>query len=130
MNTSPRATQAYIVQAIITFAVALGVVVVGEVNLSVPPWTRAFLALGTVFLVSSTFTLAKCIRDQHESDSVLSRIDQARLERLLAEYDPFRGVGGPAAAPASSAASTAGGAPAGAASGVGDEPFPSFFSGN
>ncbi len=91
--TAPKTTTAFMVQAAISFAVALFVVVIGEVNLPVDGWIRAFLALGTVFLVSATFTLAKCIRDQQESGSVISRLDQARLERLLAEFDPFRSSG-------------------------------------
>jgi hypothetical protein len=43
-----------------------------------------------LFLVSSTFTLAKVVRDQHESARVHHRIDEARLEKLIAEHDPFR----------------------------------------
>jgi hypothetical protein len=45
--------------------------------------------MGTVFLVSSAFTLAKVVRDQHETGNVVNRIDQARLDRLLAEFDPY-----------------------------------------
>lgn len=91
MNTpSSKSTSAYVLQSILSFGIALAVVIVGEINLPVAGWTRAFLGLGTIFLVSSTFTLAKCIRDQQESESVVSRIDQARIERLIAEFDPYR----------------------------------------
>jgi hypothetical protein len=90
-----KTTSAYLLQSILSFGIALAVVVIGEVYLPVPSWTRAFLALGTLYLVSSSFTLAKCVRDQQESSSVLSRLDQARLERLLAEFDPYRPPTGP-----------------------------------
>lgn len=90
MTNSSKNTTAYVVQSIVSFGIALTVVVVGEVNLPVTGWTRAFLALGTVFLVSSSFALAKFIRDQQETESVVSRIDQARIERMLAEYAPYR----------------------------------------
>jgi hypothetical protein len=91
MNPNPaRPTTAYYFQAITSFSVALAVVTIGEMCLPLPPWTRAFLGLGTLFLVSSCFTLAKCVRDQQDSTSVVSRIDQARIERLLAEFDPYR----------------------------------------
>jgi hypothetical protein len=53
-------------------------------------WPRAFLALGLLYVVTSTFTLAKCVRDQQESTSVVSRVDQARLDKFLAEHDPFQ----------------------------------------
>jgi len=29
------------------------------------------------------------VRDRQESSAVLTRVDQARLEKLLAEHDPF-----------------------------------------
>jgi hypothetical protein len=95
MTTTPAAktTAAFYLQAILSFVIALAVVVIGQIYLPVPPWTRAFLALGTIFLVSATFTLAKCVRDQQETETVLSRLDQARLERLLAEFDPYRAPG-------------------------------------
>jgi hypothetical protein len=90
-----RNTTAFFVQSAVSFGVALLVMVIGEAYLPVNAWERAFLALGTVFLVSSAFTLAKCVRDQHESGTVISRLDQARLERLLAEFDPYKSVGMP-----------------------------------
>ncbi len=92
MNTTPstKTTAAFYLQAILSFSIALAVVVIGEVYLPVSGWTRAFLALGTLFLVSSSFTLAKCVRDQQETESVVSRLDQVRIERLLAEFDPYR----------------------------------------
>jgi hypothetical protein len=50
-------------------------------------WVRAFLALGVLYTVTSTFTLAKVIRDRHEEEAIVSRVDQARLDKLLAEQD-------------------------------------------
>jgi hypothetical protein len=88
--TNPKNTTAFYAQAAISFGLALFGTIIGELYLPVDGWTRAFLALATLFLVTSSFTLAKCVRDQQESGSVISRLDQARLERLLAEFDPFR----------------------------------------
>ena len=60
--------------------------------LPVDPWVRAFLGLGTLFLTTSSFTLAKCIRDAQEDQSVVTRLDQARVDKILADHDPFRAV--------------------------------------
>jgi hypothetical protein len=91
MTTShnPKNTSAFYAQAAISFGVAVFSVGVGVSYLPADPWTRAFLALGALYLVTSTFTLAKCVRDQQESGTVVSRLDEARLERLLAEFDPY-----------------------------------------
>jgi hypothetical protein len=40
--------------------------------------------------VTSAFTLAKCVRDRQEETEVVSRVDQARLDKLLAEQDVLR----------------------------------------
>ena len=49
-------------------------------------WIRGFLAVGCLFLVSSSFTLAKCVRDAQETTAAE---DRARIDRLLAEHDPY-----------------------------------------
>jgi hypothetical protein len=35
---------------------------------------------------------AKCVRDAQENQYVVSRIDQARVDRILAEHDPWKEV--------------------------------------
>jgi hypothetical protein len=90
MSTQPaKPSSAFFAQAALSFGVALLAVLVGIVYLPVDPWMRAFLAVGTVFLVSSAFTLAKCVRDAQETASVTARLDQARVDKLLADHDPF-----------------------------------------
>lgn len=89
-NPPSRTTSAFFAQAGIAFGLAAVGVIGGEIYLPVSGWPRAFLVLGTIFLVTSSFTLAKVIRDAQDSGSVVSRLDQARLERLLAEFDPYK----------------------------------------
>lgn len=91
-NPMSTNTTAFYAQAAISFAVAICAVVLGICYLPVDPWVRAFLALGSLFLVTSSFTLAKCVRDAQESSGITSRLDQARVDRILAEHDPFREV--------------------------------------
>jgi hypothetical protein len=51
-----------------------------------PKHTTAFFVQAAI-----TFTLAKVVRDAQESTALASRIDQARVDRILSEHDPFRG---------------------------------------
>jgi hypothetical protein len=88
--TTPPTTAAFHVQAVISFAVSLAALGLAVAYLPVDPWIRAFLAIGVLYAVTSTFTLAKCVRDRQESSAVVSRVDQARLEKLLAEHDPYK----------------------------------------
>jgi hypothetical protein len=86
----PRTTTAFYVQAAISFGVSLAVTIIGIGYLADSRWVRAFLALGLLYVVTSSFTLAKCIRDRQEETAVVSRVDQARLDKLLAEQDLLR----------------------------------------
>ncbi|MEV4639975.1 YiaA/YiaB family inner membrane protein [Actinoplanes sp. NPDC049548] len=88
-NPQPRTTTAFYVQSIASFGLSLTAVTAGIVYLPVGAWIRAFLAVGLLYVVTSAFTLAKCVRDQQEAGSVVRRVDQARMEKLLAEHDPF-----------------------------------------
>lgn len=86
----PSTTTAFYAQAVISFAISLAGLAAGILYLPVTSWVRSFLALGLMYVVTSTFTLAKCVRDRQEESTVVSRVDQARLDKLLAEHDPFR----------------------------------------
>jgi len=92
VHVTPQQTTAFYAQAAISFGVSLGSVALGVAYLPVAGWVRAFLALGLLYVVTSTFTLAKCVRDAQDAASVLSRVDEARLEKLLLEHDPFHPV--------------------------------------
>ncbi|WP_306190799.1 MULTISPECIES: YiaA/YiaB family inner membrane protein [unclassified Streptomyces] len=82
-------TVAFYGQAVASFAVAMSATAVGIYQLNTDAWVRAFLAIAVLYLVTSAFTLAKVIRDRQEAGQIVSRVDQARLEKLLAEHDPF-----------------------------------------
>ncbi|GAQ56217.1 YiaA/YiaB family inner membrane protein [Streptomyces acidiscabies] len=91
MSDTPKqqSTAAFYGQAVASFAVAMAATSVGIYQLSADAWVRAFLAIAVLYLVTSCFTLAKVIRDRQEASTIVGRVDQARLEKLLAEHDPF-----------------------------------------
>ncbi|MGI5486311.1 YiaA/YiaB family inner membrane protein [Microtetraspora malaysiensis] len=86
----PTMTAAYYTQCVISFGIALTSVAVGIAYLPVNPWVRAFLGVGVMYTVTTAFALAKCVRDRQELGNMHSRVDQARLEKLLSEHDPYK----------------------------------------
>jgi hypothetical protein len=94
-NSTPttRNTTAFYAQSAMAFGLALFTMLIAIYYLPVEPWPRAFLALGTVFLTSSAFGLAKCVRDAQETQYVVSRLDQARLDKILADHNPWKDAG-------------------------------------
>ncbi|GAA2442611.1 YiaA/YiaB family inner membrane protein [Streptomyces mauvecolor] len=83
-------TAAYYGQAVAAFSIALAATAIGILRLQADAWVRAFLGIAVLYLVTSAFTLAKVIRDRQEAGQIVSRVDQARMEKLLAEHDPFQ----------------------------------------
>jgi hypothetical protein len=91
-STPPAAksTTAFFVQSALSFGVSLVSTSVGIANLGGSAWMRGFLTLGLLYVVTSAFGLAKCVRDHQEASAVISRVDQVRLDRFLTEHDPYR----------------------------------------
>lgn len=92
MSDSPvkqQNTAAFYGQSVASFAIAMTATAIGIYQIDANAWVRAFLAIAVLYLVTSAFTLAKVIRDRQEAGQIVSRVDQARLEKLLAEHDPF-----------------------------------------
>ncbi|WP_405878750.1 YiaA/YiaB family inner membrane protein [Streptomyces sp. NBC_01136] len=88
-SVKQQSTAAFYGQAVASFAVAMAATAIGIFRLDADAWVRAFLGIAVLYLVTSAFTLSKVIRDRQEAGQIVSRVDQARLEKLLAEHDPF-----------------------------------------
>lgn len=86
----PKTTTAFYVQSMISFGISVVALGIGMAYLPVGPWIRAFLVLGLLYVVTSSFTLAKCVRDHQEVTSLAHRVDQARLDKLITDHDPFK----------------------------------------
>jgi hypothetical protein len=86
----PQQTAAFYAQAVASFGISISAMVLALAYLPAEPWVRAFLALGLLYVVTSTVVLCKVVRDRQEISAVTNRVDQARLDKLLTEHDPFK----------------------------------------
>jgi hypothetical protein len=96
MSSTPASspTSAFFVQSVLSFTVSVAAVGLAIVFVPIDPWIRGFLAIGMLYVVTSTLNLAKVVRDRQETSAVLSRVDRARLDKLLTEHDPFTSTTG------------------------------------
>ena len=78
-------TGAWISFTYIQFATALGMSALGICFIPVDLIIKGYLAMGLLFTVGATFTLAKTVRDEHEARRLANRLDEARAEKLLME---------------------------------------------
>jgi hypothetical protein len=83
-------TNAWIVQCWASFIIAISATTIGILYLPIDFWIKGFVGMGMTFSVSSSFTLAKTLRDNHEATTLTARIDEARVEKILAEHHPLK----------------------------------------
>ncbi|MBD0269176.1 MAG: hypothetical protein ICV77_12895 [Cyanobacteria bacterium Co-bin8] len=83
-------SNAWIFQSWATFVLSIAGLTVGIINLPVDSWIKGYMGIGTVFAVGSTLSLAKTTRDLHEEKHLTARIDEAKVERLLADHHPLK----------------------------------------
>lgn len=89
-NTTASAhTPAWIAQVWVSFGLASLGLMAGIFYLDVSAWARAFLAAAALLLINSSFALAKTLRDLHEEQRLVRRVDEARMTKLITENDPL-----------------------------------------
>jgi hypothetical protein len=87
--TAPHST-AWVAQVWIAFVLSLLATAGGIYVLPLDGWVRGFLGMGLLFTVGSTLNLAKTTRDFFEAERLTSRVEEARVEKLLIEHDPLK----------------------------------------
>ena len=70
----------------LTFGVALAAMVAFIFFMDGNLLTKGYLALNSLFLVSSTIMLSKTLRDEHEAQRLLNRISEAKTNKILKEF--------------------------------------------
>lgn len=83
-------TNAWSLQVWISFILSVSATGVGIIYLPVDSWTRGCIGICYLYSITSAFTLAKTVRDNHEAQRLIARVEEARVEKILAEHDPLR----------------------------------------
>jgi hypothetical protein len=89
MNKTPinqDHSAAWIIQTWISFIISITATSIGIFYLPVDGWTKGFMGMGLAFSVGSTVSLAKTQRDLHEAKKLTSKIEEAKVEKILAEH--------------------------------------------
>ena len=78
-------SKSFYTMAWISFAISFVGMAGGLIYLDMTIAARGFFAMTYLFSVSSCFTLAKVIRDRHEADKFINKIENAKTEKFLTE---------------------------------------------
>jgi len=86
-NEHPGDTAAWVFQTWASFAVSIAATITGILYVPVDAWVRGYLAMGLLFTVGSTLSLAKTVRDRHEAGKLVNRIAEAKAEKMIRELE-------------------------------------------
>jgi hypothetical protein len=78
---------AWVVQTWISFILSISATSIGIIQLPVDNWIKSFMGMGLAFSVGSTISLTKTQRDLHESKKLTAMIEEAKVEKILAEHN-------------------------------------------
>jgi len=76
-------SQSWIVFTYVSFVAALAMVIGGIVLMPLDLAMKGYLAMGVVMLIQCCITLTKTVRDNDEAGKLVSRLEDAKTERLL-----------------------------------------------
>ena len=87
MNTHTQNSKGWILFSYASFIIAMGATLIGAWMTEMTLEMKAFGTMGTLLITSSSFTLAKTLRDEHEAQRFHNQLEDARTEKLLREVD-------------------------------------------
>lgn len=68
-----------------SFVISFLGMIFGLIYLSADLAMKGFLAMSYLFSITACFTLAKVVRDRHESDKFINKVEYAKTEKFLNE---------------------------------------------
>ena len=74
--------------AFIAFGLSMIGMIAGLAYLEADFAMKGFLAVSYLFTISSCLTVAKVVRDKHETDKFINKIETAKTEKFLNENTP------------------------------------------
>jgi hypothetical protein len=85
-NAQPH-SNAWVTFTYVSFSASAFMVAIGVFYLPIDLWMKGYLSMGIVMLIQSCVTLTKTIRDMHESGKLVNRIEDAKTERILMDFN-------------------------------------------
>jgi hypothetical protein len=89
MQTPQKDSTAWVIQTWAAFLISISITTFSVLNLPLDNYIKGFMGIGLAFSMGSSLTLAKTTRDFHESKKLTSRIDEAKVQKLLSQDDPL-----------------------------------------
>ncbi len=80
-------TKSFQTMAWIAFVISSVGMIAGLIYIEAEFAVKGFLAMAYLFSISSCFTLAKVVRDKHESEKFVNKVETKKTEKFLTELE-------------------------------------------
>jgi hypothetical protein len=88
MNQSmQRHSEAWVKFSYLSFAVSVVMMTGGLILAPIDLAMKGYIAMAAVMVIQTTVNLTKTMRDNHESDRLVNKIEDAKTERLLRDVE-------------------------------------------
>ena len=85
-NIQPH-SNAWVTFTYVSFSASAFMVAIGVFYLPIDLWMKGYLTMGIIMMVQCCVTLTKTVRDMHESGKLVNRIEDAKAERILMDFN-------------------------------------------
>lgn len=87
MTTMQRHSDAWVKFSYLSFAVSCVMMTGGLIIAPIELAMKGYIAMAAVMVIQTTVNLTKTMRDNHESDRLVNKIEDAQTERLLRDVE-------------------------------------------
>jgi len=85
-NYAPKDSHAFKLFTMASFAIAAAMQAGGIFFMEASFAAKGFYAMSAIMLVHTAISVTKMLRDDHESQRIFNKIEDAKTEKLLTEY--------------------------------------------
>ncbi|EDY87486.1 yiaA/B two helix domain family [gamma proteobacterium HTCC5015] len=86
IETSQSNSASWVFFVKISFGIAIAAMGAGILFGPADLLVKGYLGISSLFLVSTTITLSKTMRDEHENQRIYNKISEAKTQQLIKEY--------------------------------------------
>lgn len=83
-------SSAWVMQTWLSFILSISATTIGILHLPADAWIKGFMGMGLAFSIGSTVNLTKTQRDLHEAKKLTTKVEEARVEKILTEHDSLK----------------------------------------
>lgn len=85
-NTEYNNSKSFYTMAWVGFSLSFIGMIAGMAYLEADIAMKGFITMSYLFSVISCFTVAKVVRDKHEADKFLNKLESTKVEKFMAEH--------------------------------------------